>query len=52
MIPNGVMAFHDTNYHPGPVALLDAIDTDIFSVEWFGRGEADWGVGVVQRIKV
>lgn len=52
MIPNGVMAFHDTNYHPGPVALLDAIDTDIFSVEWFGRGEADWGVGVVQRLKV
>jgi hypothetical protein len=52
MIPNGVMAFHDTNYHPGPVALLEAIDTDIFSVEWFGRGEADWGVGVVQRITV
>ena len=50
MIANGVMAFHDTNYHPGPVALLDAIDTDIFSVEYFGRGEADWGVGVVQRL--
>jgi hypothetical protein len=52
MAPNAVMAFHDTNYHPGPVALLDAIDTDIFSVEYFGRGEADWGVGVVQRLKV
>lgn len=52
MIDKGVMAFHDTNYHPGPVALLDAIDTDIFSVEWFGRGESDWGVGVVQRLKV
>lgn len=50
MIPNGVMAFHDTNYHPGPVALMDAIDRDIFSVESFGRGEADWGVSVVQRI--
>jgi cephalosporin hydroxylase len=52
MIANGVMAFHDTNYHPGPVAVLDAIDTDIFSVELFGRGESDWGVGVVQRLKV
>jgi hypothetical protein len=52
MIGNGVMAFHDTNYHPGPVALLDAIDTDIFSVELFGRDESDWGVGVVQRLKV
>ena len=52
MIPNGVMAFHDTNYHPGPVVVLDAVDTDIFSVEYFGRGEPDWGVGVVQRLKV
>lgn len=50
MIPNGVMAFHDTNYHPGPVAVLDAIDTSLFSVEYFGRGESDWGVGVVKRI--
>jgi hypothetical protein len=49
MTPNGVMAFHDTNYHPGPVAVLDAIDTNLFSVEYFGRGQADWGVGVVQR---
>lgn len=52
MIPNGVMAFHDTNYHPGPVALFEAIDRDMFSVELFGRGESDWGVGVVQRLKV
>ena len=52
MAPNAVMAFHDTNYHPGPVALFDAIDTDIFSVELFGRGISDWGVGVVQRLKV
>lgn len=52
MAPNAVMAFHDTNYHPGPVAVLDAIDRDIFSVEYFGRGDVDWGVGVVQRLKV
>jgi len=26
------------------------IDTDIFSVEYFGRGEVDWGMGVVQRL--
>jgi cephalosporin hydroxylase len=49
MIPNGVMAFHDINHHPGPVAVLNAIDTDMFTVEYFGRGVADWGVGVVQR---
>lgn len=50
MSKNAVMAFHDTNCHFGPVAVLDAIDTKIFSVEYFGRGEADWGVGVVQRL--
>lgn len=50
MIPNGVMAFHDINHHPGPVTVLDAADQTIFSVEYFGRGEVDWGVGVVQRI--
>lgn len=50
MSNNAVMAFHDTNNHFGPVVLLDSIDTDIFSVEYFGRGEADWGVGVVQRL--
>jgi hypothetical protein len=50
MSAQGVMAFHDTNCHFGPVAVLDAIDTDLFSVEYFGRGEVDWGVGVVQRL--
>jgi cephalosporin hydroxylase len=52
MIPNGVMAFHDTNYHPGPVTVLNAIDETQFSVEYFGRGESDWGVGVVKRLKI
>jgi cephalosporin hydroxylase len=52
MIPNGVMAFHDINYHPGPVAVLDAIDQTQFTVEYFGRQKGDWGVGVVKRIKI
>lgn len=52
MAPHGVMAFHDSNFHPGPVAVLDAVDRDIFSVEYFGRGELDWGVAVVKRLKV
>lgn len=46
---NGVMAFHDINCHPGPVAVLDAVNPELFSVEYFGRGEHDWGVGVVKR---
>lgn len=50
MSEHAVMAFHDTNCHFGPVAVLDAIDTNLFSVEYFGRGEVDWGIGVVQRL--
>lgn len=52
MAPHGVMAFHDSNFHPGPIAVLDAVDRDIFSVEYFGRGVEDWGVAVVKRLKV
>ena len=49
MIPNGVMVFHDTNYHPGPVALLDAVDESIFDIKLFNRDEDDAGVAYVKR---
>jgi hypothetical protein len=38
-----------TNFHPGPVMVLAAIDESIFSVEYFGAEERDWGLGVVRR---
>lgn len=47
--PNAIMAFHDTNYHPGPVALLDAIDESIFDIQIFNRDEDDAGVAYVKR---
>lgn len=50
MIPEGVMTFHDINYHPGPIAVLEAADPTIFDVTYYGRNEPlDWGVGVVKR---
>ena len=49
MSPTGVMAFHDTNYHPGPVALLDAVDESIFDIQIFNRDEDDAGVAYVKR---
>lgn len=45
----GIMIFHDTNCHPGPIAVLDAADEEFFDVEYFGRMELDWGIGVVKR---
>lgn len=45
----GIIAFHDTNYHPGPVALLDAMDESLFDVKIFNRDEDDAGVAYVKR---
>jgi cephalosporin hydroxylase len=49
MSQDGIMVFHDTNFHPGPVMVLAAIDESIFSVEYFGAGACDWGLGAVKR---
>ena len=50
IIPEGIMAFHDINYHPGPIAVLEAADPKIFDVTYFGRDKLlDWGIGVVKR---
>ena len=53
MAPNGVMVFHDSNYHPGPIAVLDAVDPELFDVTYYGREtpffETDWGMAVVRR---
>ena len=49
MSEKGIMGFHDINCHPGPVAVLDAVDPELFSVDYYGRGEHDWGIGVIKR---
>jgi hypothetical protein len=49
MSDKALMAFHDTNYHPGPVALLDAVDESIFDIKLFNRNEDDAGVAYVKR---
>lgn len=49
MSSTAIMAFHDTNYHPGPVALLDAVDESTFELQLFNRNEDDAGVAYVKR---
>lgn len=47
---HGRIVLHDTNFHPGPVALLPAIDRDMFEVkQWFTDCADDWGITVVSR---
>lgn len=49
----GIVAIHDTNIHPGPVALLPAIDTNLFTVErLFVDCMDDYGLTIVRRAKI
>jgi hypothetical protein len=48
--PFGVIVLHDTNFHPGPVALLPAIDRELFDVnQFFKERDDDWGITVVRK---
>lgn len=46
----GIVGMHDTNNHPGPVMLTEAIDRDIFVVEKCCL-ENDHGIAFATRIK-
>ncbi len=45
----GYVLFHDTNYHPGPVTILNCINTELFSIQKYFENEKDWGVAVLKR---
>jgi len=47
---NGIVFFHDTNYHPGPKVLLECINNNIFNVYKFFENEIDWGVAYIEKI--
>jgi hypothetical protein len=47
----GLVLIHDTNSHPGPVALAAAIDRDVFAVEEPLAGAADYGLAICRRIR-
>jgi len=45
---DGVVVFHDTNYHPGSRLLFDAIDPNIFKITKYFENEANWGLGEIR----
>ncbi len=48
----GYIFFHDTNVHPGPCVILDALDRKVFEVkQYLQEDRNDWGVAVAKRIK-
>lgn len=46
--PHGIVIMHDTNHHPGPVALCEAIDPKLFEVTKHCL-DTDYGIAVIRR---
>jgi hypothetical protein len=44
LAPQGIVGFHDTSIHPGPVKFVAALNRDIWHVEE-NLCPSDWGVG-------
>lgn len=51
LVPSGgCVAFHDTNFHPGPIAVLEAIDPALWEVKRFLDDRTnDYGIAVAVR---
>lgn len=47
--PGGVVILHDTNYHPGPIALFEAIDERLWEKEKLCLDPDDYGIAVIRR---
>ena len=48
----GIIIFHDTNVHPGPVVVVDAIDTNLYKVKKHQTThKSDWGIAVAQKLQ-
>lgn len=44
----GIVLMHDTNFHPGPIALFEAINEDLFDKDRLCLG-ADHGIAVARK---
>mgnify|MGYP003586417778 CR=1 FL=1 len=47
--PAGVVVMHDTNVHPGPVVVFEAIDETLFRKTKYCTEGPDWGIAVIKR---
>lgn len=47
----GTVAFHDVRFHPGPIALYDAIDEEIFTKHQLETPNLVWGLAFATRLQ-
>lgn len=48
---NGIIAMHDSNAHPGPIALFHSIDEKLFDKVRYCTGPDDMGIAVARHKK-
>ena len=46
---NGIVIFHDTNYHPGPRVFIECIDDKIYKVDRYFIDEDDYGIAIAYK---
>lgn len=46
----GVVIFHDTNYHPGPLLIVDAIDPKKYKVVKYCQHRNDFGITAAYKL--
>ena len=49
LAPQGVVVMHDTNEHPGPFAVFEAIDERLFDKTKHCTEGPDWGIATAVR---
>ena len=47
---NGVVIFRDSNYHPGPHLIIEAIDRSMYRVVKYCDGGFDWGISAAYKL--
>ena len=47
--PHGIVLMHDTNSHPGPIALFEAINDELFIKERYFPGYYDNGLAIIKK---
>ena len=47
---NGIIALHDTNFHPGPWCLVESVDRELFDVEKTCVSFDDYGLAFLRKL--
>jgi hypothetical protein len=47
--PGGLVILHDTNFHPGPNLVYQAVDENVFEKELYFDNPSDYGLAILRK---